>query len=231
MNLERADGLSVRVALSREITLLPLPSISGLRLLTLRVRSTLLNQGASTLRRKAGLWNILQVPTEVEGTFLVPLRDETDGKAHRLYFGELPPDWPRRDRRLLVLRARAGQRWKIGLPADRARGPAVFLRPSRTDRSWTLVLQRCRVQRFADYLDRPPGMADGPGDVLQFYNHGDSAVPFSELECHAPARTIAPGGLQTATVDYLLAKGRRDELLQVLGAFLGVPLRPALLFP
>ena len=230
MHLERSDGAIVRVALVREISLLGPPTGLGIAFQQLQVRSTLINRGRSRLRREAGLWNILQVPSESDGTILVPLRAGAENATPRRNFGELPGGWLRRDRGLLALRARAGQRWKVGFPADRIHRSAAYLRRSRTGPAWTLVVQRCRLQPSGTYLDKPPQTVYGNGDALQLYNHFDAGLPFSELECHAPARVLLPGDRQSATVDYFLAKGRLEELLEAAANLLREAVHPGLLF-
>jgi hypothetical protein len=85
-------------------------------------------------------------------------------------------------------------------------------------------------QPSGTYLDRPPQETSGNGDALQFYNHSDPELPFSELECHAPARVLPPGDRQSATADYFLAKGRLEKLLEAAQALLGQAVDPTLLF-
>ncbi|MBN1837066.1 MAG: hypothetical protein JW820_14520 [Spirochaetales bacterium] len=246
MSLVRADASEVRVALERQISLLSGGSPGPVRSLTIRVRQTLVNRGGRRLGREAGLWAILQVPSERDGTILAPLRRKAPLQSGtgsslspaRLYFGQLPRGWLRGSAGLqgskpglLCVRALAGARYKLGLSAADTAGVVAFLRPSRVNRTlWTLVVQRCAVERAGHYLDRPPQELEGPGDVLQCYNHGDSALPFSELECHAPARVLAPRGRQRATVDYLFAKGPQNAVLAAAERAIGRTVDSGLLF-
>lgn len=231
MILTRADGTVIRVAMTREIFLQQNRAAGGPPALRLRVRHTLVNRDERILEQEAGLWGILQVPIETEGTILVPLRS---GPDPRLYFGELPSGWLRRSvlgtRRLLYLRARAGQRYKLGVPAVSSCGVLAFVRPSGVGPLWTLVVQRSTAETTGTYLDRPPGEPDGPGDALQCYNHSDPNLAFSELECHAPARRLAPGGRQSASVDYLILKGPRGEMLAAAGRETGCTVDSRMLF-
>jgi hypothetical protein len=229
MSLRRADGSAVHLILQREISLLPPEASLPVPALRLLVRHALVNRGAEPLDRDVGLWSILQVPSDTDGTILIPFRSVGDENL-RLYFGELPSSWLRRATGLLLLRARAGRRWKVGFPPAGVLGVLAFLRPCRSGPDWSLIVQRSAVPPEEAYVDGPPAER-GPGDALQAYNHPDPALPFSELECHAPARVLRPGGRQAAVVEYLLLKGPREELLAIAASDLGVPIEPGLLFP
>jgi hypothetical protein len=242
MVLRRADGATFPLELRRQIALLPAPQSVSVPALRLRVRHSLANRGERTLQREVGLWGILQVPSERAGTILVPLRrgvgsalrgdrgtPRGDGSTlPRPYFGELPADWLRRAPGVLALRALAGRRWKVGFSPAGVRGLLAVLRPSRQGPAWLLVVQKCAVETAGTYVDGPLLEPDAPGDVLQAYNHPDRALAFSELECHAPARVLPPGGRQTAAVEYLLAKGPRAELLAAAASLLGESVAPLL---
>jgi hypothetical protein len=228
MVLRRADGATFPLELRRQIALLPAPQSVSVPALRLRVRHSLANRGERTLQREVGLWGILQVPSERAGTILVPLRRGVGSALPRPYFGELPADWLRRAPGVLALRALAGRRWKVGFSPAGVRGLLAVLRPSRQGPAWLLVVQKCAVETAGTYVDGPLLEPDAPRDVLQAYNHPDRALAFSELECHAPARVLPPGGRQTAAVEYLLAKGPRAELLAAAASLLGESVAPLL---
>ena len=254
MTLVRPDGLRVDLALQREISLRSGPSGLGIPALELQVRHVLINRGEHPLDREVGLWSILQIPSERNGTLILRRRTRSRAGAGtravepesaaavseagggqngqpRLYFGELPADSLRGDGDLLLLRVRAGQRWKVGFPAASVHGLTALVRPSRLASSWTLVVQQCALMPAGIYLDGPPGRSKCNGDALQCYNHGDPALPFSEMECHAPARVLLPGGRQAATVRILLAKGELERIVAAAKSVLGRPPDLRLLYP
>lgn len=175
--LRSADGAEYRLEIDRAIQLLdPHERVPGGALL-LRIRHSLRNTGSHPIAAAVGLWSILQAPCLPEGSLLLP------EAPYRQRFGELPAGWVSHEQGRLVLRTAPACRWKIGQPPA---GPeAVISHRRREPDGEVRITLRCPTPASGPFLDG--------GDALQAYNSalfGEEA--FCELECHAPAATLAP---------------------------------------
>ena len=181
--LRSADGTEYRLELERRVEIRDLPEPGpGVRCVVLGIRHSLHNAGDRPIHSRVGLWSILQVPCLPEGNLLLP------DLPYRLYFGEMPPSWVRREAGRLVLRTAPARRYKVGQHPMGTEAVIAHHRPE----AGLLVRMCCPSSPAGPYLDGPP--SEAPGDVLQAYNSplaGDEA--FCELECHAPAPLLAPG--------------------------------------
>jgi len=90
--LRSADGTEYRLELERRVEIRDLPEPGpGVRCVVLGIRHSLHNAGDRPIHSRVGLWSILQVPCLPEGNLLLP------DLPYRLYFGEMPPSWVRRE--------------------------------------------------------------------------------------------------------------------------------------
>lgn len=227
--IDRQDGRSFALGIVRSFRVESVSVGASNPALEIRVGNRLINRTDRTLEEEVGLWNIIQAPAQRTGTFLIPLESSSppqpEGKACRLYFGDLPTDWVSQTPNLLYIRARAGKWFKIGIPPAAAAGTLGFLCPSRvdddTDVRHTLIVMRSAVEPAARYIDKPPNQAGGNGDALQCYNSPErKKLNFCELEAHAPAAALAPGEEQDGHVEILLFKAGPEELRRVAGRLL-----------
>ncbi len=158
--------------------LLDAPGAAPGNAISLRIRHSLRNTGRAAIPSRAGLWGIVQLPCLPEGRLFLP------DVPYRQRFGELPAGWVSREAGCLVLRTAPAGRWKVGQPPS---GPQVVIsHRQRGPDGEVQVTLRCPAFRTGPYLDH--------GDALQAYNSplsGEQA--FCELECHAPAASLAPG--------------------------------------
>lgn len=196
LRVASADGTGYHLQIERRVEVRDLPGTgrSGAGAILLRIRHCLRNLGRTALPGSAGLWGILQLPCQPEGTLLLP------DLPYRSYFGALPDGWARRRDGRLELRAGPGQRYKIG---QRPPGPAALLAHRRPEGSARLeVALRFPCSPEGPYLDGPLSEPGSPGDALQAYNSPLSGrEAFCELESHAPAAILAPGQTQQQTVE------------------------------
>ena len=239
LTIKRLDGRTFTLGIVRSIGIEPISvkgCVSGLRI---RVGSRLINAMDRELEAEVGLWNIVQTPAEVTGTFLIPLRSsnlpEPNHRVYRLYFGDLPADWVVETPNLLYPKARAGRWFKIGIPPTIATGSLGYLRPSRVDDEpevrHTLVVLRSAAEPAARYVDKPPFQQVGNGDVFQCYNSPDEKqLNFCELEAHAPAIVLGPGEVQDTYVEILLFKAGLEELQGVCRQFMSTEMDTERLF-
>ena len=237
--IDRMDGRAFALGIVRSFRVESVSVGASEPALQIRVGNRLINRMDRTLEEEVGLWNIIQAPARHTGTFLIPLKSsrppQPDGKAWRLYFGDLPTDWVSETPNLLYIRARAGRWFKIGIPPAAASGTLGFLRPSRVDDGpdlrHTLIVMRSAVEPAAHYIDKPPHQAAGNGDALQCYNSPEKRkLNFCELEAHAPASALGPGVEQSGHITILLFKAGPDELRRVAGRLLSRELDTERLF-
>ncbi len=120
----------------------------------------------------------------------------------------------------------------MGLPAERCTGGIARLRRSAPAGLAGLVAMRVAVAPGRPYADGPfPIPAEPPpapswpwGDALQAYNSPDRGIlRFSELEVHAPAAALPPGGSTSQEVEILVCKGRIDRVRRTATALLQAP--------
>jgi hypothetical protein len=162
------------------------PAEKASRGLLLRLRHSLRNLGAQPIPARAGLWAILQLPAQPQGS--LQLLDA----SYRAIFGELPADWVRLGAGGPQLRTAPGRRWKVGLGPS---GPEARLTHRRREAGSEVQVElRCPTDPAGRYLDG--------GDALQVYNSPLSGgEAFCELECHAPAIDLAPGAVDGQAVE------------------------------
>ena len=193
--ISSADGTRYHLRIERQAEIGDLPR--GAVRLSLRHR--LRNLGPAAIGAGAGLWSILQLPCQPEGTMLLP------DVPYRPYFSAPPADWVSRQEGKLQVRTAPGRRWKIGQRPD---GPEALLVHRRQEAAGQVRVEvRWPVSPEALYLDKPlaePGL----GDALQAYNSPlDGREAFCEMECHAPAVSLAPGQEEGQSVEIRIHYG------------------------
>lgn len=190
-----ADGTQYHLRIDRQAEIFDLPGGA----VRLSLRHSLRNVGPAAIGAGAGLWGILQLPCQPEGTLLLP------DAPYRPYFGEPPADWVSRQEGTLQVRTAPGRRWKIGQRPD---GPEGLLVHRRQEAAGQVRVEvRWPVSPEALYLDKPL-VEPGPGDALQAYNSPLSGrEAFCEMECHAPAVSLAPGQEESQSMEIRIHYG------------------------
>jgi hypothetical protein len=230
-----ADGRELPVAITRRMRLEALPGAPDA--LRIRFQHELANTGASAIERCIGLWSIIQLPCEEKASVLfrmAPGATRTPGTAGAAaiphpYFTELPADVLRgAGPTVQVLEVKGGRKYKVGVAAAASAGVVAFLGPARVPQaegSWILTAQRFAVEPDGVYLDTPDDTGPAArrnGDAVQAYNDpGTGARAFCEIEAHAPAVEITPGGSQEVEIDILVARADRPRITDLLVRELG----------
>jgi hypothetical protein len=193
------------------------------------------NTGRVPVDRRAGLWFIAQVPSEVPGTIVIPTLPGASPGRVRPYFADMPDGILRTREDTVMLRALGGLKYKLGVRAADSAGSISYLRPSALGKGprpeWTAVSLRFPVEPRGEYLDKPwfgQWAVEGGGDAVQAYNDpGTGEGAFSEIEAHAPAVRLEPGQGQAFEIEIGLARGRIEELIGFVETGTGARLTPS----
>ena len=205
-----ARGASRRISLLRSMTLEE-DSVGPGPALTIRFRHELGNAGRSTLERTIGLWSIIQLPCEVQGTiFFAARRQEA---ALKTYFGSLPGESTGNAGSTAWLRVKGGTRFKAGMSPSDFAGTIGFARPGRMKEKggapFILTVMRFDVDPAGTYVDKSSytvPSAPPNGDAAQAYcDAGTGDLAFCEIESHAPAPSLAPGASEGQDVRITIA--------------------------
>ncbi len=208
----------------------------GVRAVSFQSTNTVANAGREPWREATGLlsiWILGMFVASPASTVLVPFVDGPERYhgpiVNDSYFGKVPADRLRIDaeRDLLVFRADARQRGKIGVSPRRAK-PVLG--------SWDAARGVLTIVEFTlpvdarAYVDSTWRLQDDPyaGDVVNSYNDGPAEPGgpgmgnFYELESSSPALALAPGASATHVHRTTHLVGPRASLAaiaqQVLGA-------------
>ena len=216
-----ADGARFPIAITRSMRIARRPEEpDDGPVLCIRFRHTLENTGSAPIDRRIGLWCVVQVPSELAGTILIPTRVETPAAAVRPYFGALPPGVLRAAGGVAYLKALGGRKYKVGVSSAESDGRIAFLGRSRTGTGRILVALRFPVDPSAAYLDKPshgPEAEELNGDPVQAYNDpGRNENAFSEIEAHAPALVLAPGACQSFEIDMTIASADESAISKII---------------
>jgi len=220
MTVRTQRGDEQRVAVTRKMKLEEPGSRGDLHA---RLVQSLENAGTAPLDRQIGLWCIAQVPSDRGGMILIPTKGPR--AAHPCY--ETPPAGVLREQNGCVFLQTGGVgMYKVGVAAKDAAGSIASLRPAR--QGWVLTVMRFTVDPEAPYVDRPSheSVRDAEnGDAVQAYNDPETGrLSFSEIEVHAPAALLAPGGRQDYEIEMTVASGGAAEICQTLRETTGISL-------
>ncbi|HEY9595824.1 MAG TPA: DUF6786 family protein, partial [Spirochaetia bacterium] len=200
------DGESFPVSLTRSVRIAR-GERGPVRLARVQLRQTLTNRGGTALDRRIGLWSIAQCPCGEGGRIVLTLAPDHGPSCVRPSFAPLLEGVLEMRPEAAVLRTVPGVKYKVGCDAHSAAGGVAFVGPRGGE--YLLVALLTDVDREGTYLDRPVFGGEVPcGDAIQAYNDpGTGGMAFCELETHAPALRLAPGGSQQAEVSMVVAFG------------------------
>jgi hypothetical protein len=216
-----SDGASFPVALTRSMRI---EAVQGQAAAArIHISQRIENTGPAPIDRRVSPWCIVQVPSEAAGTIVIAVCPGCHTSSMVPYFGTGGAIEARAGSSSLLVKSLGGTRWKLGVPARAAAGAIAFVRPSRLrpDSLWTLVSLHFSVDPHGPYLEKSGyGRGEPPeGDAVQAYSDpGTGSGAFSEIEAHAPARLLAPGGRQEVDVAMTIAAGPMAGVMDLLGA-------------
>lgn len=212
MTLENNSGTTFDLTVGRNIQLLDSNAISraigvalpsSIKSVGFETDNSITNKGATAWTKKGGLlsiWILSMMNASPQTTIAIPFREGDTASLGRIvtddYFGKVPSDRLKVNNGLIMLKADANHRSKIGLSPYRALPVAASydaLNGVLTIAQFTLP------ENERDYVNSLWKMQDNPfsGDAVNAYNDGPidgkQMGRFYELESSSPAAALAPG--------------------------------------
>jgi hypothetical protein len=163
-----------------------------------------------------GLWSLIQLDTA--GTMIIPVKkDPTHNNITvRDYgptnFNTVPPeritigdDW-------ISVKIDGKFRCKLGFAPWAARDGIAYLSYQKNSDQGILYLKEFDVDSDGLYLDHPWEKPYDYGDAIQMYNDDGRFGGFCEIECHGPAKILAPKEELQHTVTFSVIIGNLERL-------------------
>lgn len=241
MNLENYSGNKFDLTVDRTIRFLDIPSINSalgiavpenVNAVAFETDNRITNKGTNAWDKKTGalsIWILSMLNASEQTTVAVPYRPGDAVELGKIvtddYFGKVAADRLRVDSGLILFKADANYRSKIGLSPKRAL-PVVA--------SYDAINNVLTIAQFTlpagatEYVNSLWKIQDDPfaGDAVNSYNDGpiDSIQMgrFYEIESSSPAAMLAPGGSLQHIHRTIHLKGSKEDLDKIALKVLGV---------
>ena len=241
ITLENYAGTIMEAQVSRTIRLLERSAVAallgvsipeGLQLVAFESDNVLSNLGKNAWTKQNGLlsiWILSMLQASDSTVVAIPYRKEGNGSiVTDTYFGKVPQDRLKTDSSLLLFKADAHHRSKIGVGPSRATPVIASYDPLK---KLLTIAQFSMDTNRTDYLSSLWEYREDPfgGDVINAYNDGpvDSVQmgKFYELESSSSAAELKPGESIRHIHRTIHFIGNRDDLDKLTQQVLGVPLK------
>ena len=241
MHLENYSGNKFDLTVNRTIRLLDKPAINLLlgvavpadvQSVAFESENTITNNGTNTWNKETGMlsiWILSMMNASWQTTVAVPYKQGDSAQLGKIvtddYFGKVPPDRIKIDKGLILFKADANHRSKIGVSPKRAL-PFVASYDS-TSRVLTIA-QFTLPHDKTDYVNSLWKLQDDPfsGDAVNAYNDGEingkQMGKFYEIESSSPAAALAPGYSIEHIHRTIHLKGSKEDLDKIAMKLLGV---------
>jgi hypothetical protein len=241
IHLENYSGNKFDLLVNRNIYLLnkssidielgmPLPQ--GIQAIAFESDNSITNKGTNTWGKKTGMlsiWILSMMNASEKTTVAVPYKQGDSARLGKIvtddYFGKVPADRLKVSDGLLLFKADANYRSKIGLSPSRAL-PIVG--------SYDAVNNVLTIAQFilppgaTDYVNSLWKLQDDPfaGDAINSYNDGPidgkQMGKFYEIESSSPAVPLGPGQTIHHLHRTIHLKGSKEDLNKIAMKILGV---------
>ncbi len=167
----------------------------------------------------AGLWSLIQL--DAGGTMIIPVKKDPahDNITVRDYgpvnFNAVPPERLAQGEDWISVKIDGKFRCKLGFAPWAARDGIAYLHYQSGRDDGVLYLKQFPVDPEAVYVDHPWEKPYDYGDAIQLYNDDGQFGGFCEIECHGPARELAPGDSLAHTITFSVFIGKLDELKNI----------------
>jgi len=181
-----------------------------------------------------GLWSLIQLDTA--GTMIIPIRRDS---AHQnitvrdygpTNFNIVPPERMTIGDDYISVKIDGKFRCKLGVAPWAARNGIAYLSYRKNSDQGILYLKQFDVQPNGIYLDHPWERPYDYGDAIQMYNDDGRFGGFCEIECHGPAKVLAPNEKLSHTVTFSIIIGSLDALKQIAAQQLKVNIDQVVLY-
>jgi hypothetical protein len=241
MHLENYSGNKFDLIVKRAVKLLSKDSIGhvlgvdvpeGVKVVAFESNNSVTNKGTNTWDKKTGLlsiWILSMLNATEQTTVAVPYKQGDSIELGKIvtddYFGKVPAERLRISNNLLLFKADANYRSKIGLSPARALPLAI---------SYDAINNVLTIAQFSltvgatDYVNSLWKMQDDPfsGDAVNSYNDGPidgkQMGKFYELESSSPAAALVPGQSIDHMHRTIHLMGSKNELNKISMKLLGV---------
>ncbi len=241
MHLENYSGNAFDLTVHRTIKLLNKNSIdkvlgilvpAGVKTIAFESDNSITNKGMKSWDKRTGMlsiWILSMMNASSQTTVAVPYKQGDSTKLGKIvtddYFGKVPADRLKVNNDLILFKADASHRSKIGLSPSRAL-PVVG--------SYDAVNNVLTIAQFSlpegvtDYVNSLWQLQDKPfaGDAVNSYNDGPidgkQMGKFYEIESSSPAAALKPGETIHHLHRTIHLKGSKEDLDKIAMKLLGV---------
>src|SRR6187200_3226762 len=240
MHLENYSGNKFDLTVDRTIRLLDKASINttlgiavpeNVQSVAFESDNRITNNGTTAWDKKTGMlsiWILSMLNASSQTTVAVPYKQGDMSRLGKIvtddYFGKVPADRLKVDSGLILFKADAYQRSKIGVSPKRA---LPFVASYDAVNNVLTIAQFTLPAGATDYVNSLWKLQDEPfsGDAVNAYNdgevHGEQMGKFYEIESSSPAATLAPGKSIQHIHRTIHLKGSKEDLDKISMKILG----------
>jgi len=242
MHLENYSGIKFDLAVERIIRLLDKASINttlgiaipeNVQAVAFESDNSITNNGTTAWDKKTGMlsiWILSMLNASPQTTVAVPYKQGDSASLGKIvtddYFGKVPADRLKVDSGLILFKADAIQRSKIGVSPKRA---LPFVASYDAVNKVLTIAQFTLPAGATDYVNSLWKLQDDPfsGDAVNAYNdgeiHGEQMGKFYEIESSSPAAALAPGKSIQHIHRTIHLRGTKEDLDKISMKILGKP--------
>ena len=240
MHLENYSGIKFDLTVDRTIRLLDKASINttlgiaipeNVQAVAFESDNTITNKGTTAWDKKTGMlsiWILSMLNASHQTTVAVPYKIGDSSSLGKIvtddYFGKVPADRLKVDSGLILFKADAVQRSKIGVSPKRA---LPFVASYDAVNNVLTIAQFTIPAGATDYVNSLWKLQDDPfsGDAVNAYNdgevHGEQMGKFYEIESSSPAASLAPGNSMQHIHRTIHLRGTKEDLDKISMKILG----------
>ena len=241
MHLENYSGNKFDLTVNRTIRLLDKPAINlllgiavpgNVQSVAFESDNSITNKGTTAWDKTSGMlsiWILSMFTASEQTTVAVPYKQGDSAMLGKIvtddYFGKVPATRLKVDSGLMLFKADANHRSKIGVAPKRA---LPFVTSYDAINNVLTIAQFTLPPGVTDYVNSLWKMQDNPfaGDAVNSYNDGPidgkQMGKFYEIESSSPAAALAPGASMHHIHRTIHLKGSKEDLDKISMKLLGV---------
>ena len=242
LHLENYSGIKFDLTVDRTIRLLDKASINttlgiaipeNVQAVAFESDNSITNKGTTAWNKKTGMlsiWILSMLNASHQTTVAVPYKQGDSSGLGKIvtddYFGKVPADRLKVDSGLILFKADAVQRSKIGVSPKRA---LPFVASYDAVNNVLTIAQFTLPAGATGYVNSLWKLQDDPfsGDAVNAYNdgeiNGEQMGKFYEIESSSPAAALAPGKSMQHIHRTIHLRGTKEDLDKISMKILGKP--------